>query len=394
MNVLSRLYRYLRRYKTWALIAFGSMIIFAATQTMLMALIQPLFDEVLTPPSAKQPVVVKHDDSAKQRAIDAVLHRDQPEGHRGFLINGVDRAKHGVDYWWNARPQDKWRKVLIALLIVFVLRAFTSFFSEYAFQKVGLSTVRDLRNELYESIIQQSHRFFSERSTGEMVSRVVSDADAIQAAVSTRQQATAPQRQVDPPAIPMELLGDLAPGRAGADDEHSAWRELVGVAVLVGVELDDAGWQFGAQRGGVRLLIGAGGDDHVVGGDVPARRLEEVGSRSGGPVKGEYGCAGPNRWPERGGPCLDEGEHLARGHEPIRIASGVVEAGEIHLPIRSQERQRIPPLAPPSLGDPSPLQHDVGQTTFLQVVAHRQPGVATANNNGLDPLDGGWIVRH
>src|SRR5207248_3166113 len=72
------------------------------------------------------------------------------------------------------------------LLFVFVVRAITSFFSEYAFQKVGLSTVRDLRNELYERIIHQSHRFFSERSTGEMVSRVVSDADAIQAAVSTR----------------------------------------------------------------------------------------------------------------------------------------------------------------------------------------------------------------
>jgi subfamily B ATP-binding cassette protein MsbA len=46
--------------------------------------------------------------------------------------------------------------------------------------------VRDLRNELYERMIHQSHRFFAERSTGEMVSRVVSDADAIQAAVSTR----------------------------------------------------------------------------------------------------------------------------------------------------------------------------------------------------------------
>src|SRR5205085_4569587 len=75
---------------------------------------------------------------------------------------------------------------LTALLIIFLIRAVTSFFSEFAFQKVGLSTVRDLRNELYERIIQQSHRFFSERSTGEMVSRIVSDADAIQAAVSTR----------------------------------------------------------------------------------------------------------------------------------------------------------------------------------------------------------------
>jgi ABC-type multidrug transport system fused ATPase/permease subunit len=185
MNVLWRLYRYLQRYKAWAIIAFGSMIIFAATQTMLMALIQPLFDEVLTPPG--QHIVAKKDNtSTKQRVIDAVLHRDQPEGRRGWFINSVDRAGRNLDHWWNDEPAEKWKKVLTALLLVFLIRAFTSFFSEYAFQKVGLSTVRDLRNELYESIIQQSHRFFSERSTGEMVSRVVSDADAIQAAVSTR----------------------------------------------------------------------------------------------------------------------------------------------------------------------------------------------------------------
>ena len=80
MNVLSRLYQYLRRYKTWALVAFGSMIVFAATQTMLMALIQPLFDEVLTPPTAKHPAVVSHDASARERVVDSVLRRDQPEG--------------------------------------------------------------------------------------------------------------------------------------------------------------------------------------------------------------------------------------------------------------------------------------------------------------------------
>ncbi|HSP17833.1 MAG TPA: ABC transporter transmembrane domain-containing protein [Thermoanaerobaculia bacterium] len=186
MNILRRLYRYLRNYKTWAVIAFGSMIVFAATQTMLMALIQPLFDEVLTPPARVAAPAKAGAPSLKQRVIDSVLHRDQREGQRGWFINSVDRATKGVGRWWNENPADKWRKVLTALLLVFVIRACTSFFSEYAFQKVGLSTVRDLRNELYERIIHQSHRFFSERSTGEMVSRVVSDADAIQAAVSTR----------------------------------------------------------------------------------------------------------------------------------------------------------------------------------------------------------------
>src|SRR6185295_1766779 len=98
----------------------------------------------------------------------------------------VYRVKQRSSRWWSADPAERWKRVLTILLLIFVIRAFTSFLSEYSFQKVGLSTVRDLRNELYERMIHQSHRFFTERSTGEIVSRVVSDADAIQAAVSTR----------------------------------------------------------------------------------------------------------------------------------------------------------------------------------------------------------------
>ena len=188
MNVLRRLYRYLARYRGWAAIAFGSMMIFALTQTVMIALAQPIFDVVLAPPGHQvvQPKHVSREEATKQRVVNVVLHRDLPEGKRGAIINLYDREAHRFDNWWNAQPQQKPRKVLMALLLVFVIRAFTSFFSEFAFQKVGLSTVRDLRNELYERLIFQSHRFFSERSTGEMVSRVVSDADAIQAAVSTR----------------------------------------------------------------------------------------------------------------------------------------------------------------------------------------------------------------
>ena len=185
MSVLGRLYRYIGRYKTWAVIAFAAMITFAATQAALMGLIRPLFDEVLTPPG-RQVERVQRDDPTERRLVDLMLRRDQPEGQRGAVINFVDRSSGSFLRWWNEKPSEKWRKVLFAFLFVFIIRAFASFFAEYAFQKVGLNTVRDLRNELYERIINQSHSFFSERPTGEMVSRVVSDADAIQAAVSTR----------------------------------------------------------------------------------------------------------------------------------------------------------------------------------------------------------------
>ena len=188
MSILRRLYRYIRSYKTWAIIAFSSMVIFALSQAVLMALVQPLFDEVLTPRTGEarvsSPAPKKPD--ARSTVIDNILQRDRPVQQRNVIIRSVDNTVSRVDHWWNGNPQEKWQRVLTLLLLVFVVRAFTSFFSEYAFHRVGLSTVRDLRNELYERIIGQSHRFFSERSTGEMVSRVVSDADAIQAAVSTR----------------------------------------------------------------------------------------------------------------------------------------------------------------------------------------------------------------
>lgn len=189
MTVLRRLYRYLRHYKAWAALAFGSMIIFAVTQTAMIGLVQPIFDIGLTPPSSK-PYVEAHpskEQKVKGAFIDAILLREKPEGERGWVINHADQLNHQFHGWWDkASRKIQFRRLLLAMLIVIILRTFASFFSEYAFQKVGLSTVRDLRNELYERLIFQSHRFFSERSTGEMVSRVVSDADAIQAAVSTR----------------------------------------------------------------------------------------------------------------------------------------------------------------------------------------------------------------
>ena len=51
MKVLRRLYRYLTQYKVWAIVAFGSMIIFAATQTVMIALVRPLFDVALSSPA-------------------------------------------------------------------------------------------------------------------------------------------------------------------------------------------------------------------------------------------------------------------------------------------------------------------------------------------------------
>jgi len=186
MNVLDRMYRHVRRYRGWAVVAIISIALVSSTQLAMIALLQPLFDDVVLPPQMQK--VKAPDTSTRAQVTHVLLRRNLPQGQRGMLINTYDNLQDRWHHWWNVGGQrgEKWKRILWLLMIVFLIRAPAAFFSEYSFQKVGLSTVRDMRNALYERIIQQSHRFFAERSTGEMVSRLISDADAIQAAVSTR----------------------------------------------------------------------------------------------------------------------------------------------------------------------------------------------------------------
>ena len=118
MKVLRRLYGYLRPHRGWAVLAFGSMIVFALTQTVLAAMVQPLFDEVLTPPGAR----VEAEPNRRVVAAERMIQENLPALHR---------AKERFDGWWNSDPSLKWRRVLTVLLIVFLIRAVTSFTSEY-----------------------------------------------------------------------------------------------------------------------------------------------------------------------------------------------------------------------------------------------------------------------
>jgi ATP-binding cassette, subfamily B, bacterial MsbA len=183
MKIFRRLFGYVRPYRRWVAVALTSMMIVALSTGALIALVRPLFDDVL----AREGRLAERQADARQSAVvDMVLRRDLPEGERGAVVNVIDRTTARASAWWEAHEDDRWKYILGLLFVVFFVRAITMFFSEYSFQKVGLSTVRDLRNALYESIIRQSNRFFAKRTTGEMVSRIISDVEAIQSAVSVR----------------------------------------------------------------------------------------------------------------------------------------------------------------------------------------------------------------
>jgi len=70
------------------------------------------------------------------------------------------------------------------LLLSFFGNALFSFLSSYYMKTLGLKVVRNIRNQLYESLIYKSIDYLSKSRTGDLVSRISNDIDKIRFAVS------------------------------------------------------------------------------------------------------------------------------------------------------------------------------------------------------------------
>ena len=91
---------------------------------------------------------------------------------------------HYVDLW----DDDKVSLLnfaAIALVVVALLSALSSYTEKYLTSSVGQWVVHDLRRTLYSHIQRLSLSYHDEKSTGDLISRVTSDIDAIQNLVSS-----------------------------------------------------------------------------------------------------------------------------------------------------------------------------------------------------------------
>lgn len=67
---------------------------------------------------------------------------------------------------------------------VFLLRGIFDYISNYQMAAVGLRVVRKVRDELYDHLVQLSMNFYSQKRTGELMSRTVHDVGVIQSGVT------------------------------------------------------------------------------------------------------------------------------------------------------------------------------------------------------------------
>ncbi len=129
MNALRRLYRYSAPYRRRFYAAVFWMVLYGAGSAYLVSLIGKVFDQVL------------------------------------------DR---GQQLWW----------VASCIVAASVLKGVGGYLSAYLMTDVGQRVVRDVRNELFGHILDQSAAFFSRRTTGQLLSRITNDVAQIQQAVS------------------------------------------------------------------------------------------------------------------------------------------------------------------------------------------------------------------
>ncbi|HSP62492.1 MAG TPA: ABC transporter transmembrane domain-containing protein, partial [Pyrinomonadaceae bacterium] len=149
MRDLRRLLRYLLPHTGTFVIATLAMIVVALLEGAITALVVPIYDQALA------------QGSTHPTATPFALQRIIP-----------------------ASGLAAWRMIALLLVVFTVVKGVADYFSTYLMAYIGQSSILRLRQEFYGHLLSQSATFFERHRTNYLVSRLISSAAAIEAAVT------------------------------------------------------------------------------------------------------------------------------------------------------------------------------------------------------------------
>jgi len=165
MRTLPRLLAYFGRYKGRAALALLAMAAVSAATVALLFLLKKVIDDALgAGASAAIPGMKAAAESTRMAPVLRALEDAYASGSAALERAGVS-TRFAVPL------------MLVAALLV---KNVFAYLSEFALNSIGLAMVRDLREDAYGSILRQSTRFSTERSSGDLMTRLLSDAEQIQ----------------------------------------------------------------------------------------------------------------------------------------------------------------------------------------------------------------------
>jgi subfamily B ATP-binding cassette protein MsbA len=157
MKDIQRLYPFIRPYRNGLFLSVLLLTFAGILQSTTTTLTLPLFDKVLMPGQGLAGAAPQ-----EQGFIDKYVF---------FILSLI--------------PGSIITQISLALLLLTALKGVCLYYSNYSMSRIGQSVVMDLRNELFHHVLGQSMSFFSVNSTGRLMSKMGSDVEQVQEAVST-----------------------------------------------------------------------------------------------------------------------------------------------------------------------------------------------------------------
>lgn len=154
MRQLTRLLAFLRPYLPHFIGSVLLMAVVGAMETFRIILMGPIIDKVLNP-------------KAPGRSL--MLFNLPGTNHAVFLQDFVPQHFH-----------NPLTVVAVALVGTALIKGVCDYTGTYLVNHAGFGLITDLRNRLYDTILQRSIAFFSRHSTGTLVSTVVNDVEKVQ----------------------------------------------------------------------------------------------------------------------------------------------------------------------------------------------------------------------
>ena len=170
MRTLPRLLRYFGRYAGRAALALSAMGLVSVATVALLFLLKKVIDEVLGAGASGALAGLGPSSARKMAPLLSTLESLYAAVRDGALSLGLDA---------------RWAVPLLLVASLLVKNVF-AYLSEFALNSIGLAMVRDLRRDAYRALLDQSTRFSAESSSGELMSRLLSDAEQIQSAFGSR----------------------------------------------------------------------------------------------------------------------------------------------------------------------------------------------------------------
>ena len=168
MKNFRRLLRLFAAHWPTALVAGLAMSVVAIGNTAVIALIRALID------------LLKSASPGEHTDLDSLALKG------GGLAAKLDAARIAISAHLGNHLPDPALAIPALLIIALFTKSLGPFGGDYLVNRVGLLVVRDLRQSLYDSLLSRSVRFFADRGTGELTSRVMADVERIQASLGGR----------------------------------------------------------------------------------------------------------------------------------------------------------------------------------------------------------------